>query len=70
MIRTQRGPLSEKFWRVSRRYNDFVQLNAALSISGIDLALPPKKIIGNMEPDFIAQRQIALQVNYLNYIKN
>jgi len=40
-----------------------VQLNAALSISGFDLPLPPKKIIGNMEPDFIAQRQIALQVH-------
>ncbi|XP_012341748.1 PX domain-containing protein kinase-like protein isoform X2 [Apis florea] len=67
VIKTQRGPFPEKFWRVSRRYNDFVQLNSALSISGIDLALPPKKIIGNMEPDFIAQRQIALQ-NYLNNI--
>lgn len=63
MIRTQRGPLPEKSWRISRRYNDFVQLNATLSISGIDLALPPKKIIGNMEPDFIAQRQVALQVS-------
>lgn len=63
MIRIQRGPLPEKSWRVSRRYNDFVQLNATLSISGIDLALPPKKIIGNMEPDFIAQRQVALQVS-------
>lgn len=64
VIRIQRGPLPDKPWRVSRRYNDFVQLNAALSISGIDLALPPKKIIGNMEPDFVAQRQIALQVDY------
>ncbi|KAG7211368.1 hypothetical protein KM043_010658 [Ampulex compressa] len=67
VIRTQRGPLPERSWRVSRRYNDFVQLNAALSPSGLDLALPPKRIIGNMEPDFIAQRQIALQ-NYLNTI--
>nr|XP_034178989.1 PX domain-containing protein kinase-like protein isoform X1 [Osmia lignaria] len=67
VIKTQRGPIPEKSWRVSRRYNDFVQLNGALSISGIDLALPPKKIIGNMEPDFIAQRQVALQ-NYLNNI--
>lgn len=62
VIKTQRGPLPERSWRVSRRYNDFVQLNAALSISGFDLPLPPKRIIGNMEPDFIAQRQIALQV--------
>ncbi|KZC04957.1 PX domain-containing protein kinase-like protein [Dufourea novaeangliae] len=61
VIRTQRGPLPDKSWRVSRRYNDFIQLNAALSASGLDLSLPPKKIIGNMEPDFIAQRQIALQ---------
>lgn len=67
MIRVQRGPLPEKTWRVSKRYNDFVQLNAVLSLSGIDLPLPPKKIIGNMEPDFIAQRQLALQ-NYLNIV--
>ncbi|XP_018372209.1 PREDICTED: PX domain-containing protein kinase-like protein isoform X1 [Trachymyrmex cornetzi] len=67
VIKTQRGPLPERSWRVSRRYNDFVQLNTALSISGFDLPLPPKRIIGNMEPDFIAQRQIALQ-NYLNII--
>lgn len=62
IIKVQRGPLPERSWRVSRRYNDFVQLNAALSVSGFDLPLPPKRIIGNMEPDFIAQRQIALQV--------
>ncbi|KAL2735197.1 PX domain-containing protein kinase-like protein isoform X1 [Vespula squamosa] len=67
VIRVQRGPLPEKTWRVSKRYNDFVQLNAVLSLSGIDLPLPPKKIIGNMEPDFIAQRQQALQ-NYLNIV--
>ncbi|XP_046426888.1 PX domain-containing protein kinase-like protein isoform X1 [Neodiprion fabricii] len=67
VIRTQRGPLPEKSWRVSRRYNDFVQLNGALCPSGISLPLPPKRIIGNMEPDFIAQRQLALQ-NYLNTV--
>ncbi|XP_012263544.2 PX domain-containing protein kinase-like protein isoform X1 [Athalia rosae] len=67
VIRTQRGPLPEKSWRVSRRYNDFVQLNGALSLSGISLPLPPKRIIGNMEPDFVAQRQLALQ-NYLNVV--
>ena len=62
VIRTQRGPLPDKSWRVCRRYNDFVQLHQALSASGINLPLPPKRIIGNMEPDFIAQRQAALQV--------
>lgn len=64
VIRTQRGPLPERSWRVNRRYNDFAQLNGALSMSGITLPLPPKKIIGNMEPDFVARRQIALQVRY------
>ncbi|XP_016839498.1 PX domain-containing protein kinase-like protein isoform X1 [Nasonia vitripennis] len=67
VIKTQRGPLPEKSWRVCRRYNDFVQLHAVLSTSGINLPLPPKRIIGNMEPDFIAQRQVALQ-NYLNVV--
>lgn len=67
MIRTQRGPLPEKSWRVSRRYNDFIQLNGALSVSGLDLPLPPKKILGNMDADFVAQRQVALQ-NYLNVV--
>lgn len=67
MIRTQRGPLPEKSWRVSRRYNEFVQLNCTLSISGLDLSLPPKKIIGNMGVEFIAQRQIELQ-NYLKTV--
>lgn len=62
MIRTQRGPLPDKSWRVSRRYNDFVQLNGVLCNSGVSLPFPPKRIIGNMEPEFIAQRQLALQV--------
>lgn len=67
VIRVQRGPLPDNYWRVNHRYNDFVQLNNALSISGIDLPLPPKKIIGNMDAEFVAQRKIYLQ-NYLNTI--
>ncbi|XP_058790504.1 PX domain-containing protein kinase-like protein isoform X2 [Phymastichus coffea] len=67
VIKTQRGPLLEKSWRVCRRYNDFVQLHSILSLSGINLPLPPKRIIGNMEPEFIIQRQAALQ-NYLNIV--
>ncbi|XP_014204336.1 PX domain-containing protein kinase-like protein isoform X2 [Copidosoma floridanum] len=67
VIRTQRGPLPDNSWRVCRRYNDFVQLHSMLSASGLNLPLPPKKILGNMEPDFVAQRQAALQ-SYLNCI--
>ncbi|XP_043481202.1 PX domain-containing protein kinase-like protein isoform X1 [Leptopilina heterotoma] len=67
VIRTQRGPFPERSWRVCRRYNDFIQLNGALLASGLNLPLPPKRIIGNMEPDFVARRQVALQ-NYLHVI--
>lgn len=64
VIRVQRGPLSEKSWRIYRRYNDFLKLHTQLQISGIPLPLPPKKIIGNMDPDFIAERQKQLQVDF------
>ncbi|CAB0041939.1 unnamed protein product [Trichogramma brassicae] len=67
VIKVQRGPLPDNSWRVNRRYNDFIQLHAVLSTSGLQLPLPPKKIIGNMDPEFIVQRQAALQ-NYLNIV--
>ncbi|XP_022907290.2 PX domain-containing protein kinase-like protein [Onthophagus taurus] len=67
VIRVQRGPFSDKTWRVQKRYNDFVKLHSALQTSGIHLPLPPKKIVGNMDPKFIAERQQALQ-KYLNII--
>ncbi|XP_038666440.1 PX domain-containing protein kinase-like protein isoform X5 [Scyliorhinus canicula] len=38
-----------------------------LQISGLALPLPPKKLIGNMDREFIAERQRGLQ-NYLNFI--
>uniref|UniRef100_A0A4X2K942 PX domain containing serine/threonine kinase like n=1 Tax=Vombatus ursinus TaxID=29139 RepID=A0A4X2K942_VOMUR len=39
----------------------------ASAISGLSLPLPPKKLIGNMDREFIAERQKGLQ-NYLNVI--
>uniref|UniRef100_A0A673I412 PX domain-containing protein kinase-like protein n=1 Tax=Sinocyclocheilus rhinocerous TaxID=307959 RepID=A0A673I412_9TELE len=36
-------------------------------ISGLNLPLPPKKLLGNMDREFIAERQKGLQA-YLNYI--
>lgn len=36
-------------------------------ISGLSLPLPPKKLIGNMDREFIAERQKGLQA-YLNFI--
>lgn len=38
-----------------------------LKISALSLPLPPKKLIGNMDREFIAERQKGLQ-NYLNVI--
>ncbi|GLG98985.1 PX domain-containing protein kinase-like protein [Gryllus bimaculatus] len=67
IIRVQRGPQTEKSWHIYKRYNDFVSLHNVLQVSGLNLPLPPKKLIGNMEREFIAERQIGLQ-NYLNYI--
>ena len=45
-----------------RRYNDFVALHENLKISGVDLPLPPKRILGNMDREFIAERQHGLQL--------
>ncbi|PSN48160.1 PX domain-containing protein kinase-like protein [Blattella germanica] len=67
IIRVQRGPLPEKNWHIYKRYNDFVSLQNLLQVSGIILPLPPKKLIGNMEREFIAERQTGLQ-NYLNFV--
>ncbi|XP_068121061.1 PX domain-containing protein kinase-like protein [Hyperolius riggenbachi] len=57
----------ENSWQVIRRYSDFDMLNNSLQISSLSLPLPPKKLIGNMDREFIAERQKGLQ-NYLNFI--
>ncbi|XP_036593255.1 PX domain-containing protein kinase-like protein isoform X4 [Trichosurus vulpecula] len=67
IIRVQRGISIENSWQIVRRYSDFDLLNNSLQISGLSLPLPPKKLIGNMDREFIAERQKGLQ-NYLNVI--
>ncbi|XP_059800204.1 PX domain-containing protein kinase-like protein isoform X1 [Hypanus sabinus] len=67
IIRVQRGVSAENSWQIIRRYSDFDVLNSSLQISGLILPLPPKKLIGNMDREFIAERQRGLQ-NYLNFI--
>ncbi|XP_028164734.1 PX domain-containing protein kinase-like protein [Ostrinia furnacalis] len=67
ILRVQRGPSKENTWHVSRRYRDFAALHSSLQQANIDLPLPPKKLIGNMQPSFIAERQIALQ-NYIDEV--
>ncbi|XP_059184375.1 PX domain-containing protein kinase-like protein isoform X1 [Centropristis striata] len=61
IIRVQRGVSSENSWQVIRRYSDFDVLNSSLMVCGITLPLPPKKLIGNMDREFIAERQRGLQ---------
>ncbi|KAJ1524406.1 hypothetical protein ONE63_010906 [Megalurothrips usitatus] len=67
-IRVQRGPHPGKCWHINKRFRDFVNLNSLLGMYGVSLPLPPKKFIGNMDPLFIAERQIGLQ-NYLNVLQ-
>ncbi|XP_070215833.1 PX domain-containing protein kinase-like protein isoform X1 [Bos mutus] len=67
IIRVQRGISIENSWQIVRRYSDFDLLNNSLQIAGLSLPLPPKKLIGNMDREFIAERQKGLQ-NYLNVI--
>ncbi|KAK9497108.1 hypothetical protein O3M35_004485 [Rhynocoris fuscipes] len=67
VIKVKRDLLSERQWLVHRRYNDFLSLHHSLLVANINLPLPPKKIIGNMNRNFIAERQTALQ-NYLDLI--
>ena len=58
----QRGPVPENSWNVTKRYSDFVTLDTSLKLAGIELPLPPKKVFGNMDREFIAERQTGLQV--------
>ncbi|XP_073325138.1 PX domain-containing protein kinase-like protein isoform X2 [Pagrus major] len=67
IVRVQRGVSSENSWQVIRRYSDFDVLNSSLMVCGITLPLPPKKLIGNMDREFIAERQRGLQT-YLDSI--
>lgn len=67
VLKFQRGPLKENCWRLQRRYNDFVELNKCLVVSGIQLPFPEKKLFGNMHPDFISKRLLALQ-DYINAV--
>ncbi|XP_051933022.1 PX domain-containing protein kinase-like protein isoform X1 [Hippocampus zosterae] len=67
IIRVQRGVSSENSWQVIRRYSDFDVLNNSLMVCGVSLPLPPKKLIGNMDREFIAERQRGLQT-YLDTV--
>ncbi|XP_037827498.1 PX domain-containing protein kinase-like protein [Lucilia sericata] len=67
LLRLQRGIIKKQTWRILRRYNDFAELHKCLSISGLELPLPGKRLFGNMRPEFIAERRQALQI-YINTV--
>lgn len=60
-LKIQRGLASELCWPVKKRYSDFTNLDAELRLSNIDLPLPPKKVFGNFDREFVAERQRGLQ---------
>lgn len=61
--------VGEISWTVRRRYKQFVELHDKL-VNGHGIAydiLPPKKVIGNRDEEFIKKRQIKLQ-KYLIHV--
>nr|XP_032825393.1 PX domain-containing protein kinase-like protein isoform X3 [Petromyzon marinus] len=62
IVRVQRGPNPENSWQVKKRYSDFDALNTSLQVSGVPLALPPKRLLGKLEREFVAERQRGLQL--------
>uniref|UniRef100_A0A669P3J3 PX domain-containing protein kinase-like protein n=1 Tax=Phasianus colchicus TaxID=9054 RepID=A0A669P3J3_PHACC len=62
IIRVQRGVSAENSWQ-----STVSNFSSLFKISSLSLPLPPKKLIGNMEREFIAERQKGLQA-YLDVI--
>ncbi|KAL5518156.1 hypothetical protein EMCRGX_G003842 [Ephydatia muelleri] len=63
VIKVQRGPKPEDSWEVAHRYNEFSELNDVIKECGYaTLPLPPKKLIGSSERQFLIERQQKLQV--------
>ncbi|KAL3852603.1 hypothetical protein ACJMK2_016222 [Sinanodonta woodiana] len=64
-LRIHRGLMTETGWQLRKRYTDFVSLDAELKIANIELPLPAKRVFGNFNRDFVAERKKGLQ-NYMN----
>uniref|UniRef100_A0A3B5B3X1 PX domain containing serine/threonine kinase like n=1 Tax=Stegastes partitus TaxID=144197 RepID=A0A3B5B3X1_9TELE len=67
IIRVQRGVSSDNSWQVNAPITACYTHLDFSSVCGISLPLPPKKLIGNMDREFIAERQRGLQT-YLDSI--
>ena len=63
VIKVQRVPKPEDSWEVAHRYNEFSDLNDVIKECGYaTLPLPPKKMFGSTERQFLVERQQKLQV--------
>lgn len=69
VLEVWRTPDIDTRWTVSHRYSDFAQLQSTLKVGSMVLPqLPPKKVFGNTDRDFINERKVALQVtSWWNY---
>ena len=62
LMRVQRGHDTRYTWLTRHRYSHFLDLYTQhLKQCGLELPMPPKKTFGNMRPEFLQQRQQALQ---------
>lgn len=66
VIEVTRIGTEDSTWKIFKRYSDFVKLQNMLNklSSKINLDLPPKKYIGNMDRKLVMLRQNTLQVIY------
>ncbi|KAG1699390.1 tRNA wybutosine-synthesizing protein 2 [Nymphon striatum] len=67
LLQVARSIALDNKWTISRRYSDFLTLKNYFLVTAVDLPLPPKKIFGNMEREFVAERQQGLQ-DFVNII--
>nr|XP_027237297.1 PX domain-containing protein kinase-like protein isoform X2 [Penaeus vannamei] len=71
VLEVWRTPDIDTRWTVSHRYSDFAQLQSTLKVGSMVLPqLPPKKVFGNTDRDFINERKVALQKYLDNILSN
>ena len=59
-------PVKDGGWLVSKRYSDFTSLDDTLRSYGVMFSpsLPPKKVFGRLDDEFVAERLKGLQVRF------
>ncbi|XP_065214696.1 PX domain-containing protein kinase-like protein [Planococcus citri] len=67
ILKVHRGYNEENHWTIFRRYSEFCALHKDLKAVYYEINLPPKKFFGNLEVQFVKDRQHKLQ-SYLNKV--